>query len=82
MPSLNQQLSQNGSGSHLARWFVIAVLVAAAVIGVCSSWSTEAAARPPATRVFVPRQRVRRIRTPRCRGTYRLREVRRKGESE
>jgi hypothetical protein len=34
MPSLNQQLSPNGSGSHLARWFVIAVLVAAAVIGV------------------------------------------------
>jgi hypothetical protein len=34
MPSLNQQLSPNGSGSHLTRWFVIAVLVAAAVIGV------------------------------------------------
>jgi hypothetical protein len=34
MPSLNQQLSTSDSGSHLARWIVIAVLAAAAVVGV------------------------------------------------
>jgi uncharacterized membrane protein YdfJ with MMPL/SSD domain len=34
MPSLNQDLSPHGTGSHHTRWIVIAVLVAAAVIGV------------------------------------------------
>jgi hypothetical protein len=34
MPSLNQQLSPHEAGSRHTRWIVIAVLVAAAVIGV------------------------------------------------
>ena len=34
MPSVNQQLGSNGSGSHLARWIVIGVVAAAVVVGV------------------------------------------------
>ena len=34
MPSLNQQLGPNDSGSHLTRWILIAVVAAAAVVSV------------------------------------------------
>jgi hypothetical protein len=34
MPSLDQQMSPHEAGSHLARWIVIAGVVAAVAVGV------------------------------------------------
>ena len=34
MPSINQQLSPNDSGSHTTRWVVIGIVIAAVVVGL------------------------------------------------
>jgi hypothetical protein len=34
MPSLDQQMSPHGTGSHYVRWIVIAAVIAAVALGV------------------------------------------------